>query len=91
MFFLNKHYYTESSALIICSKLPDPPMGIFEEKEMKKMPPKIMKLLWQHLGNILDVAGYDNKEDLLEDYREGALRIPNQTMRDIITAQLHDS
>lgn len=90
MFLLSKHYYSEAETLIICSKLPDPPMGLFIEKYMVNIPPKIMKLLWQHLGNILDVAGYDNKEDLLEDYRDGNLQIPNQTMRDIITDQLRN-
>lgn len=88
MFFLNEHYYTEAEALIICNKLPNPPMGLFEQYTMVKMPPKIMILLWQQLGNILDVAGYENKEDFLEDYRENAIKIHNKTMRKIIKNQL---
>ena len=89
MFLLSEHYYTEAEALIICSKLPDPPMGLFEQYTMVKMPPKIMILLWQHLGNIVDVAGYDNKEDFLQDYGQNAIKIDNKTMRKIIKKQLN--
>lgn len=89
MFCLSEKYYAEAEALIISSKLPNPPMGLFESTEMVKMPPKIMRLLWQHLGNIIEVAGYDNKEDFLEDYGERLTRgAVNTTMKNIIETQL---
>lgn len=87
MFLLNKKYFAEAEALIVCSKLPEPPMGLFDTKEMVEMPAKLMNLLWEHLPPILEVSGYDNIEDFKEDY---PLRdFKNKTLRNIVKAQIY--
>jgi hypothetical protein len=85
MYLLNRKYYKEAETLIICSKLPQINMGLFNEKEMVNMPSRLMKLLWQQLPSV-EVAGYDNKEDFLQNYYIDA--IENKTFREIIRKQL---
>ena len=83
MFLLSKKFYDEADVLLTCTKLPEPPLGLFFEKYMVNMPEHLMKLLMQNFPNILDVfGGYDTKEDFLSDFP--IYNFKNKTLKNII-------
>lgn len=82
MFLLSNKLYDEAEVLITCTKLPEPSLGLFFEKYMENMPGSLMTLLMQNFPDVLDLFGYENKEDLLSDFPINKFK--NKTLRHII-------
>jgi hypothetical protein len=82
MYMLSNKLYDEAEALITCTKLPEPTLGLFFERYMEKMPGRLMTLLMQNFPDVLDLFGYESKEDLLSDFPIYSFK--NTTLRNTI-------
>jgi hypothetical protein len=82
MYMLSNKFYDEAEALITCTKLPEPSPGLFFEKYMENMPGRLMTLLMQNFPDVLDLFGYESKEDFLSDHPIYTFK--NKTLRNII-------
>jgi hypothetical protein len=86
MYMLSNKLYDEAEALITCTKLPEPSPSLFFQKYMENMPGRLMTLLMQNFPDVLDLFGYENKEDLLSDFPLDVFK--NTTLRTIIKKSL---
>jgi len=82
MFLLYNKLFDEAEVLLTCTKLPEPPLGLFFQKYIENMPQSLMTLLINNFPNILDLFGYESKEDLLDDFPINTFK--NKTLRNII-------
>lgn len=90
MYFLELNHYDEAEALLSCSELPVPPMSLFFYPQVETMPSQLMELLLNNLtksfGTIMDIAGYDNKDDFVDDYPLHGFK--HIILRDVIKKQM---
>lgn len=82
MFLLSNKLYDEAEVLITCTKLPEPSLSLFFQKYMENMPGSLMTLLMQNFPDLLDLFGYENKQDLLSDFP--IYKFKNKTLRNMI-------
>lgn len=87
MYLLSTKQYDEAEILLSCSKLPWGPYGFLGTKFIQEMPPKLMELLMSRFPESpLELFGYDNKRDLIEDFKHNLFQ--NKTFKKIIMSRL---
>lgn len=68
LYLINKNLLDEAYTLInLTDTIPEPPLYIFTDKITKKIPKKIVEMYMKKLPSILELFGYDNEDDFLED------------------------
>jgi hypothetical protein len=68
LYLINKNLLDEASTLInLTDNMPEPPLFIFRDKITEKIPKKILEMYMKKLPSILELFGYDNEDDFLED------------------------
>lgn len=69
LYLVHNNLLDEAYILItLTDNIPEPPLYIFTDKITKKIPKKIIELYIKKLPPILELFGYDNTEDFLEDF-----------------------
>lgn len=69
LYLINKNLLDEAYTLInLTDNIPEPPLYIFTNKITEKIPKKIIEIYMKKLPPILELFGYDNKDDFFEDF-----------------------
>ena len=69
LYLINKNLLDEAYTLIsLTDDIPEPPLYIFTHEIIEKMPKKIVEMYMKKLPQILELFGYDNEDDFLEDF-----------------------
>jgi hypothetical protein len=68
LYLINKNLLDEAYTLInLTDNIPEPPLFIFTNKITEKTPKNIVEMYMKKLPSILELFGYDNEDDFLED------------------------
>lgn len=69
LYLVNKNLLDEAYILInLTDNIPEPTLSIFTDKLTEKIPKKIVEMYMKKLPPILELFGYDNEDDFLEDF-----------------------
>lgn len=69
LYLVNKKMLDEAYTLInLTDNIPKPPLYIFTDKITEKIPKNIIEMYMKKLPPILELFGYDDELDFLEDY-----------------------
>lgn len=69
LYLANKKMFDEVYTLInVTDDIPEPSLYIFTDKIIEKLPKNIIEMYMNKLPPILELFGYDNEDDFLEDH-----------------------
>lgn len=69
LYLVNNNLLDEVYILInLTDKIPEPSLSIFTDKLTEKIPKSIIEMYMKKLPPILELFGYDNEDDFLEDF-----------------------
>ena len=89
LYLVNNKLLDEAYILIsLTDNIPEPSLYIFTDKITEKIPKAIIEIYMNKLPPILELFGYDNKEDFLEDYPIN--RFTNKNLQKYIRDKLRE-